>query len=191
MYDVKIKSICAMLHHGSQAVGMEEESTRKKGGVALKGNPDEWKKTIYFKEGVGVYFPAVSFEACLVNAAKQHKVTGRQTATKFVQSGVFCTDEYLPFLVNGKKIMSLDDPLIKIDKRTVKNPSTRGRNTRYRAIFDNWESNFRIIVQNDDYVTKKLLKEIIEDGGRFIGVGDYRPRFGRFELISLKEVDNV
>lgn len=189
IYEIKIKSKCSMLHHGAQAVGMEKTIGRKKGGEALLGDSDEWKKTIYFKEGIGVYLPAVSFEACLVNAAKQFKITGRQTATKFVQSGLFCMDEFLPFIVNGKPISELDDPRIQIDKRTVKNPSTKGRNVRYRAKFDSWESCFRVIVNSDDYLKKDMLTEIINYGGSFIGVGDYRPRFGRFELVSIKEVN--
>jgi len=189
MYEIKIKSICSMLHHGAQAVGMEKTIGKKRGGEALLGNEEEWKKTIYFKKGVGVYLPAISFEACMVNAAKQFKITGRQTATKYVKSGIFCVDEYLPFLVDGKPIMDLDDSRIQIDKRTVKNPSTRGRNVRYRAKFDNWESTFRFIVNSDDYLKKDLLTEIIKYAGNFVGVGDYRPRFGRFELVSIKEVN--
>lgn len=187
-YEIKIKSICPMLHHGAQAVGMQEQSLKKKGGTALTGNPDEWKDTIYYKDGIGIYLPAMSFEACIKNAAKQFKITGRATATKYVDSGVFCIDEYLPFLVNGKPIMSLDDPRIVIDKRTVKNPSTKGRNVRYRAKFDEWASSFKILVHADDYLSDKLLSEIIVYGGLYVGVGDYRPKFGRFNLVSMKEV---
>lgn len=189
MYEIKIKSACAMLHHGSQAVGMEKSTGKKKGGEALLGDENEWKKTIYFKKDIGVYLPAMAIEACLVNASKQFKITGRQTATKYVKSGIFCTDEYLQFLVDGKPIMSLDDPRIIIDKRTVKNPSTKGRNVRYRAKFDKWESNFRIIVNSDDYLSKDILEEILGYAGNFVGVGDYRPRFGRFKLVDIKAVN--
>ena len=190
-YEISIKSIVAMLMHGSQSVGMEGPKTKKKGGFALQGDPDEWKKTIYFNREVGIFLPAISFEACMKNAAKQFKISGRATATKYIESGFFCIDEHLPFLVDGKPITSLDDSRIKIDKRTVKNPSTRGRNVRYRAKFDSWSSTFRVIVTADDYISEELLVEIIRYGGSYIGVGDYRPRFGRFQLVSLKEVKNV
>lgn len=177
-----------MLHHGSQSLGMEEPTMKRKGGIALLGEPEEWKKTIYYKEEIGVYLPASTIEACFKNAAKQFKV-GRGTATKYVDSGVFCMDEYLPFLVNGSPIKTLDDERITIDKRTVKNPNSKGRNLRYRAKFDQWESEFKLIVTADDYLDEKLLHEIIDYGGKYVGVGDYRPRFGRFELVSLKEVN--
>jgi len=189
-YEIHIKSICAMLHHGSQAVGMDKPQTKKKGGQALMGDAEEWKKTIYYNPEVGVYLPAMVFEGCLKNAAKQFKITGRATATKYVESGFFCIDEYLSFLVDGKPIKTLDDERIHIDKRSVKNPSTRGRNMRYRAKFDNWESKFKAIVTADDYIKHDLLEGIIEYAGNYIGVGDYRPRFGRFKLVSLEEIQD-
>lgn len=186
MYDIKIEAISPMLHHGAQNVGMEEPKTRKKGGQALQGDPEEWKQTIYFDSKYGVYLPASCIEASLCNAAKQFKVTGRQTASNYFKSGVFANDEFLDFRVNGKKITSLDE--IEVDKRTAKNPATRMRNTRYRAIFRNWSSNFRLTVASDDFISKEILKDVITYAGMFIGVGDYRPRFGRFKLIEIKEV---
>lgn len=188
MYKIKIKSASPMLHHGSQSVGMEKVELKKKGGTALLGDSEEWKKTIYFDEKVGVHLPASVFEACLINAGKQFKVTGRKTATEYIKSGVFCMEECLPFLVDGSPIKTLDDERIIIDKRTTKNPSTRGRNMRYRARFDKWSSEFTIMVNSDDYITSDLLKEIIKYAGMFVGVGDYRPRFGRFMLDNFKEV---
>ena len=180
-----------MLHHGSQSVGMQEKSMKKQGGDALTGNPDEWKQTIYFKEDFGVFLPSSCFEASVKNAAKQFKISGKATATKFVDSGLFCVDICLPFFVDGKPIKTLDDSRIIIDKRTVKNPSTKGRNVRYRAKFDEWESTFRIVVTADDYLTDKLITDIITYAGLYVGVGDFRPKFGRFQLVSLKEVKNV
>jgi hypothetical protein len=186
VFEVGIESISPMLHHGSQNVGMEKESLKKKGGIALMGDPEEWKKTIYFDEEIGVYMPAISLEASFVNAAKQFKISGRTTATKYFKSGVFIMDEKLDFTVNGKKIKSLDE--VEVDKRTVKNPSTKGRNVRYRAIFKKWQSHFKVLLSADDFISNELLKEVIEFAGMYIGVGDYRPRFGRYKITSFKEV---
>lgn len=180
-----------MLHHGAHMVGMEKPSMKKKGGDALTGDALEWQKTIYFKEDIGVYLPPENIEAALVNASKQFKITGRKTAMDYVKSGVFCTESYLPFYVNGKTIKTLDDPAILIDKRTVKNPATKGRNVRYRAKFTEWTSTFRLNVLCDDYITKELLEQILEYAGMYVGLGDYRPRFGRFTIESVKEVKNA
>lgn len=184
-YEIEIESTSPMLHHGAQALGMEEESKKKKGGSALMGDSEEWKKTIYFEEGVGVFLPAVNVEAALIEASKQFKI-GRGSASKYFKSGVFITDDKLPFFVNGKPITALEG--IEIDKRTVKNPATKGRNVRYRALFRQWKSKFRVIVSADDYIDKNLLLESLDYAGAYVGVGDFRPRFGRFKVNKIVEV---
>jgi hypothetical protein len=185
-YRVKIKGLSPMLHHGSQAVGMEEESKKKKGGSALLGDPEEWKKTIYFNKEVGVYLPAINLEASLIEGAKQFKI-GRGTASKYFKSGVFINQYELPMLINGTYIKDLEE--VEIDKRTVKNPSTKGRNCRYRAIFRNWECEIEIMINADDYIDSQMLKEVFVYTGSFVGVCDFRPRFGRFEVTDFQEIN--
>jgi len=185
-YNVNISSISPMLHHGVHSVGMDETTVKKKkGGNALLGDPEEWRKTIYYDEKIGVYLPAVCIEGSIIEAAKQFK-SGRGTLTKYVRGGLFTTDDFLSFLVNKKTIFNLDD--VEIDKRSVKNPSTKGRNMRYRAIFRQWESCFDIEITADDYIDGPMLLEMLKYAGKFIGVGDFRPRFGRFEVTAFKEI---
>ena len=195
-YNVKIESVCPMLHHGAHNI-QAETNMKKKGGTALNGDPEEWKRTVYYsKQLKRVYLPASCLEACLIEAGKEFKITGRKTATKYVKSGVFCINphdgiiDHLSFYVNGKPV-TLDEiqqgtPNAYIDIRTVKNPSTKGRQLRYRAAFNNWSSEFQIIVNADEYINEKILRAIIEYAGMFVGVGDYRPRFGRFTLTDLQ-----
>lgn len=186
-YNVEIENISPLLMHGSQALGMDDESkaVKKKGGSALLGDENEWKRTIYFDKGVGCYLPAGNIEAALVEASKQFKITGRATATKFFKSGVFITEDILPILVDGKPILSLDK--VEVDKRCVKNPSTGGRQLRYRAIFKKWRCSFSLMVSSDDYISGDLVKQVLDYAGMYVGLCDYRPRFGRFQVVKLKE----
>lgn len=188
-YNVSIEGISPMLHHSAAAVGMEI-TKKKKGGIAIEGDPNEWKTSIYFDEEAGVFLPALNVEACFIQAAKQFKITGRQTASAYFKSGVFCETDKLPFYVSGKQIKKIEEigenPDTSILRLGVKNPSTRARNTRYRAQFYNWSSQFNLIVAADDYITADLLKEVIEYAGSYIGLGDFRPRFGRFKVTSIK-----
>lgn len=186
MYEVELESLSPLLHHGSQELGMGEQQMKKKGGDALRGDPEEWRKTVYFDEKIGAYIPASNIEAAMIESAKQFKITGRATATKFFKSGVFIMEDLLPMFVNGKQVMDINS--IDVDKRTAKNPATGMRNTRYRAIFRQWAIKFRILVSSDDYIKQDLLKQTIEYAGMYVGLCDYRPRFGRFSLKSIKQV---
>lgn len=151
------------------------------------GDSDEWKRTVYFDEDIGVYIPAMNLEAAFIEGSKQFKVTGRATATKFIKSGLFINDDKLQLLVDNKPIVDLDK--VSVDRRTVKNPATKMRNTRYRAIFHKWSISFLLTISSDDYISTELLRDIIVYSGMYVGLCDYRPRFGRFKLVSIKEVE--
>jgi len=45
-----------------------------------------------------------------------------------------------------------------------------------------WSGNLKIIIADEKQFNPDILREILEFSGRFIGVGDYRPEFGRFEI---------
>ena len=183
-YKVRIEGLSPLLHHGSHAVGMDKATNKQKGGNALEGDSDEWKKTIYYDELTGVFVPGINMEATLIEAAKEFKITGRKTATKYFKSGVFINDDKMPITVKGKPITDLDK--VEVDKRTVKNPSTKMRNMRYRAIFRQWEIVFVVTVAADDYIKQDLLKNVIEYAGMYVGLCDFRPRFGRFRITDIE-----
>jgi hypothetical protein len=52
---------------------------------------------------------------------------------------------------------------------------------RYRPIFRNWSLSATVMV-NEDVVNLNEVKKALVDAGALIGLGDYRPRFGRFNV---------
>jgi hypothetical protein len=52
---------------------------------------------------------------------------------------------------------------------------------RYRPIFRNWSLSATVVV-NEDVVNINEVKKALVDAGALIGLGDYRPRFGRFNV---------
>jgi len=67
------------------------------------------------------------------------------------------------------------------------NPTTRGRKMCYRPRIEDWSLDFTLEV-NDDRIDSDVVKQILETAGMQIGIGAYRPRFGRFEVTSFKVV---
>ena len=52
---------------------------------------------------------------------------------------------------------------------------------RYRPIFRSWSAKATVMF-NAEIVNLSEVKKAIEDAGALIGLGDYRPRFGRFKV---------
>lgn len=51
-----------------------------------------------------------------------------------------------------------------------------------------WKVKFNIIDLNESF-SKEELKNLFDYCGKFIGVGDWRPKYGRYSIISIKEVN--
>lgn len=70
-----------------------------------------------------------------------------------------------------------------VDTRAVRIPSTGGRILCHRPIFNDWKLRFEVEL-DDELITVKLLREIIDASGKRIGLGDFRPSckgpFGKF-----------
>jgi hypothetical protein len=66
-----------------------------------------------------------------------------------------------------------------LDKRRV--VVQRSAVTRTRpALNTGWAATFQFMVQTPEYISPQLLGEVISDAGRLVGIGDFRPSYGRF-----------
>ena len=56
--------------------------------------------------------------------------------------------------------------------------------TRVRPAFTpGWGAEFEITVLLPDYVSDAFLHRLVSDAGRFVGLGDFRPTYGRYQLV--------
>ena len=171
---------------GPESIPLEKQ---ERTGVA--GNdPTEWKKTVLCtKDGQLFVRPDYVF-SCLCEAAKYTK-KGRGSIQKMVAATLQVTNErvlldrFMPDW-NGKMPDDLtDDPdeLVYLDIRGVRNPSTGGRNVRYRvAASTGWKCGFDL-VWDATIVSREQMQAVCIDAGRLVGLADGRGvGFGRFEI---------
>lgn len=69
------------------------------------------------------------------------------------------------------------------DQRSVK--VVKNKVTRTRPRFTNWSVEFECIV-NPTILDDETFRRSIDNAGVMVGIGDYRPRFGRFEVRSFE-----
>lgn len=72
-----------------------------------------------------------------------------------------------------------------IDRRRV--TVQRAGITRERpALKAGWKTTLELLVQTPEYVDPPTLLAVLNEAGRLVGVGDFRPTFGRFQVTAFK-----
>ena len=164
---------------------------REKTGVA-GNNPEEWKRTVLVTETGQLYLKPSYIFGCLRDGAKYTREGRSSLQTKLsaslqVLNQQVLVDRYLP--EDWSKLTTDPAEAVYIDVRSVKNPTTRGRNIRYRlAASPNWRASFRIS-WDVTVINQGQMKAILYDSGQLCGLGDGRQiGFGRFEIVAF-EID--
>lgn len=128
----------------------------------------------YFDKASGFYVPGANFDATFLAGAKLQKL-----GTHWKRGAVVMTDKAkLVFKGPATPETLWDDPAF-VDCRGVKVGTAKIM--RYRPIFLDWSLSLEVAI-NTDVLNIEEARKAIEDAGRLIGVCEYRPRFGRFEV---------
>lgn len=175
--DCEITGIAPLLQNNidSAEKGMLNKGKRSTSGV--KNDENEWKDKIYKYNG-GLGHPAGAIESALIKAARDFKADKRRSMADVVKAMCFVNE---PFINLGK---TKPDG---VRRDSVVNPNTHGRGFVYRPIFnEGWKAKFSLTVNDTDIVSVDRVKEIFDYSGTRIGIGDWRPKFGRFFVSSFK-----
>lgn len=146
------------------------------GGLYMsKANPDgSWA------EDSIPTIPANVLYATLLNGAKKSK---KGTSYK---SGVFVNDDAkFTFASASKTLAELRKNPAHHDRRME---NVQGKKiARTRPIFSDWSATFTVDY-DPSIIDAADVVQLVTDAGRLVGIGDRRPAYGRFEIVSAKEV---
>jgi hypothetical protein len=197
---VTIKGVRPLLQHhfGPDALPLEKQ---EKDGVA--GNsPNEWRKTCLFTKEGQMYLPPTYAFATIRDAAKYTKkgkgsIQSAVAATLQVVDNEILIDRHFPGFPNGHafdvdKVEPPErekDAPVYLDVQSVRNPSTKGRNVRYRiAASPGWTCSFTIL-WDKTIVDRNSMQAVLNDAGVLVGIADGRSiGFGRFNVESFEEL---
>jgi len=135
----------------------------------------EWMAALYLDNGEPC-IPGYVLEAAIVEAAKKLRLG------KVAKSGIFVPDN-MPLEYEGPRD---PDELWKDDRfRLVANVRIKtSRIIRCRPIFRSWAADCRVLY-DDLQINRSKVEEIIRITGSVIGIMDWRPRHGRFQVEFL------
>lgn len=139
----------------------------------------EWMCGLYWDKHIGPYIPSRNILACFYGAGAL-KRKGQS-----VKRGLIIEQDLVPIDFDGPR----DDPeklfanQAFVDMRTVIVKGQKGRVLRTRPIFHDWSLTFSVLIDQAMFDMRDV-RELAEMAGRYIGLGDFRPRFGRFEVLA-------
>jgi hypothetical protein len=186
--EAHIRGIAPMLMHNGQLANPRNEFAKKMKQISSirKKTDDDYEamsKTeflggLYYSKDIGIYMPADNLQAMLVDGAKKSKL-----GTAF-KAAVFVFDD-APLIYNGPR----DPEKLYQDEKFV---DIRGcgvqasRVMRTRPRFNEWELKFSVAVMPEAEVNPDQVVDALTIAWRLNGLGDYTPRFGRFEVLEAK-----
>ncbi len=174
IYKVKIKGKKPLLLHAPAGLGDKPKLRR---GEHL--DPEVEAESYLYKDSKGnICIPAVNLKACIREAGRNYRVSGRRaTFAAMIRAGLdIKPSPNVPLIHSGWQV----------DVRPV--VVQRNRILRARPRFDEWSLEFEIINRDPTVIHKDTLKKILEDAGKYYGLGDFRPEFGLFEVEEFKDV---
>lgn len=173
MYEIEVTGVAPLLQN--RFIIEEHSEGKSKRKVKVYDYKEDAEKAVYRTKEGKIYLPSEWFYAGLVKAATKQIYEGKKTYKDLFKAGV---------VVEPEKII-LDQQEYEIDLRPV--VIQRARVVKARPRFNEWSCKFRVQVLEDEVISTQVLKEAFDDCGRN-GVGDYRPRFGRFMVSGFKEM---
>ena len=190
--NLEIKGTCPLLQHDDKLVNHFSENTKRFKALSTKKHKDEadlkemtrieWLSSLYHTPQKGYFIKAECFEGAFYAAAKTERL-GKlfKQAASIPDDPIFhFPDETLTPEELFTREQYVNYASVKIQHNKI---------FRCRPIFNEWHCAVQI-VYNEELIDAGTLQNIAEYAGRFVGICDFRPKYGRFEVVGAKEIND-
>lgn len=173
---VTVRGSADILFHRWSNEAVAEKAAAAKNSKGKK--TDNVESYVYRTETGELAIPGEYLRGAIIAAAKfrQDPRSPRKSAMDLFKAAIVVTT---PLASLGTKDWDF------LDARRVlvqRNGITRVR----PAMRVGWQVTFDLMVILPEYVDRQMLRETIENAGRLIGLGDFRPTFGRFGIVKFE-----
>lgn len=173
--DVTIQGCADILFHRWNCEAVAAKGAAAKGSKAKKS--DDVESYVYRDEDGVLCLPGEYLRQSIIHAAKfrQDPRSPRKSAMDLFKAGIVALT---PLASLGLKDWQYEHKCRVVIQR---NAITRSR----PALKAGWECKIQLMVGLPEYISPTLLHEVVNDAGRLVGVGDFRPTYGRFMVKSF------
>lgn len=173
---VTVRGAADFLFHRWNSEAVDEKAKAAKNSAGKKS--DNVESYVYRAEGGELAIPGEYLRGAIINAAKfrQDPRSPRKSAMDLFKAAIVVTT---PLASLGAETWDY------LDRRRV-TIQRAGVNRTRPAMKAGWEATFDLMILLPEYIDRNTLRETIESAGRLIGIGDFRPTFGRFGIVKFE-----
>ena len=179
MVEVKVEGTAPILFHRWSVEAIEEKANARKGSTVKK--TDNIESYLYRDENGDIAIPSEYFRQSVIAAAKfkQDPRSPRKSAMELFKAGIATIGELCS--LGAKEPDYLDRRRVVIQRNGI----TRTR----PAMTAGWKCtvNFQILLP--EYINPALMNDTLGYAGRIVGVGTFRPSFGRFMVTGFNVIE--
>lgn len=170
--NVEINGTADLLFHRWNCEAVAAKAGAAKGSKAKK--QDDVESYVYRNEDNELCLPGEYLRQSVINAAKfrQDPRSPRKSAMDLFKAGVVSLTDLAPLGVAQWDYEHM--ARVQVQRSGI----TRVRPAMKRG----WKAVFDVAVNLPEYISPDALHEVITNAGRLIGVGDFRPTYGRFTV---------
>jgi hypothetical protein len=179
MVECRIEGTAPLLFHRWSCEAIEEKAKAKKGSASKK--TDNIESYMYRDDKGLVAVPAEYFRQSVIHAAKfqQDPRSPRKSAMDLFKAGIATLGEMCS--LGAKEPDYLDQRRVVIQRSGI---------TRVRpAMLAGWKCVVGFQILLPEYINPQLMNDTLQYAGRIVGVGDFRPSFGRFQVTKFDVIE--
>lgn len=179
---IKIVGNADILLHAWNCEAVAEKSKAKKGSEAKK--TDNIESYVHRNEDGLICLPSEYVRMSCVMAAKfrQDPRSPRKSAMDLFKACLVSLSPLSPIINRNGNPTKEWDYEHRCRVQVMRNGITRTR----PAFKEGWSAELALMVTLPEYVDAAMLHETVSSAGRLIGVGDFRPSYGRFQVTKFE-----
>ena len=135
-----------------------------------------------------ICLPSEYLRMSIVNAAKyrQDPRSPRKSAMDLYKAAIVSLKPLSPITTVTGELPKIWDYEHRCRVQIQRNGITRCR----PAFREGWKTEVSLLVNLPEYISPRELNEVIGAAGRLVGVGDFRPSYGRFAVVKFEVQSN-
>jgi hypothetical protein len=179
---VTIEGSADLLLHAWNCEAVQEKADSKKGSAAKKS--DNLESYVRRDDKGIICLPSEYLRMSIVSAAKyrQDPRSPRKSAMDLYKAALVSLKPLSPIMTVTGELPKVWDYEHRCRVQIQRNGITRCR----PAFREGWRAEVSLLVNLPEYIGPRELNEVIGAAGRLIGVGDFRPSYGRFAVVKFE-----